>query len=383
VLDKSAPVRLPGLDTLRAIAILAVMLFHIQWRLPEELRPVAQFGWMGVDLFFVLSGYLIGLQLMKPYGRGEKPSLQEFYRRRAFRILPAYVVVLGLYFLVPGWRESTGLSPLWEFVTFTENLFVDYAKNINFSHVWSLCVEEHFYLVLPVLAVGMMRRPSWKKTVAVLAALVAMGMGIRAYVLMHELRHLDDDVRSLIYIEHMYYPTWNRLDGLMAGVGLALVKVFRPGWWERMMDWGPGLAVGGVVLVGLAMRMFVDRFSSVTGWAAWGSVVGFPVLSVGLGMLVAASVGWRWRMPGAELLATLAFSLYLTHKEMVHVVQGWLPGATAERDLKAMGIYVLACLAGAGVLYLGVERPFLRLRERLDGQVKDGVPEEVGAEPAL
>jgi peptidoglycan/LPS O-acetylase OafA/YrhL len=63
--------RLPGLDTLRAAAIVAVMLYHLEGYLPERMAAVAQFGWMGVDLFFVLSGYLIGSQLMKPYVSGE------------------------------------------------------------------------------------------------------------------------------------------------------------------------------------------------------------------------------------------------------------------------------------------------------------------------
>jgi peptidoglycan/LPS O-acetylase OafA/YrhL len=104
---------------------------------------------MGVDLFFVLSGYLIGSQLLKPFRSGEHPRLWDFYRRRLYRILPAYLAVLALYFLVPVWREQDGISPLWQFLTFTENFFVDYAKNEAFSHVWSLCVEEHFYCCCP------------------------------------------------------------------------------------------------------------------------------------------------------------------------------------------------------------------------------------------
>jgi peptidoglycan/LPS O-acetylase OafA/YrhL len=102
-----------------------------------------------------------------------------FYRKRAYRILPAYLVVLAVYLAWPGWREDAGMSPLWEFVTFTENLFVDYGKNHAFSHVWSLCVEEHFYLVLPLIVLVLSRRPAVWKTVAVLGVFFVLGLVVR------------------------------------------------------------------------------------------------------------------------------------------------------------------------------------------------------------
>lgn len=107
----ATPTRLFGLDTLRALAILVVMLYHMTafGELPSRILSVTDFGWMGVDLFFVLSGFLIGQQVLKPYLMGQRPSIAEFYRRRIYRILPAYLVVLALYFLVPGWRESPRL----------------------------------------------------------------------------------------------------------------------------------------------------------------------------------------------------------------------------------------------------------------------------------
>ena len=113
-LDTSAP-RVPGLDLMRGIAILWVMLFHFRFMIsmPHALYWPARYGWMGVDLFFVLSGYLIGSQLMRPYLKGSTPSLAGFYFRRAFRILPAYLTVLSLYLAIPGFREAPGLSPTW------------------------------------------------------------------------------------------------------------------------------------------------------------------------------------------------------------------------------------------------------------------------------
>ena len=366
------------------------MLFHISGSLPGGLASVAQFGWMGVDLFFVLSGYLIGSQLLKPYRTGERPRLWEFYRRRLYRILPAYLVVLALYSLVPAWKEQDGMSPLWQFLTFTENLFVDYAKNEAFSHVWSLCVEEHFYLLLPILVLWLSRKPALWKTASLIAFFIAVGIGIRAYVLFHVLRPLSltADGFAITYIERIYYPTYTHFDGLLAGVGLALIRIFRPGWWAAVSQRGHQLFLFGTCLTGLCFWLFLHRFASVTGAAAVGTIVGYPLLSLGLGLLVASSISAngllaRVRIPGATLVATLAFSLYLTHKEVVHLDHQYLAGIESRGVGTMLMLYAVTCMAAAAVLYLCVERPFMILRDRQAGR-RAATPEmEALREPAL
>lgn len=387
-MNPSSPARLPGLDTLRAIAIAAVMLFHLGWLLPEIFSPVSRFGWMGVDLFFVLSGYLIGSQLLKPYLAGETPSIVGFYRRRIYRILPAYLFVLSLYFTVPVWREVDGISPLWQFLTFTENLFVDYSIHQAFSHVWSLCVEEHFYLLLPLLVLSMMRKPSLRKTMTLLVSVVLLGIFLRAYVLVHELQPLGADNAGVKYIEHIYYPTYTHLDGLLAGVTLALIKIFRPALWAAVARNGRSTLLASFLLLGISVWLFKDRFTSVTGVAAWGTVIGFPVLSLGLGLLVASAISQngllsKFPVPGAKLIATLAFSLYLTHKEIAHLDRIYLPSLTKGRDPVAMLTYGVTCVAAAGLLYLCIERPFMVLRDRLDKRQPIAVEDAMLSEPAL
>jgi len=365
-----------GLDTLRSLAILSVILFHVnayhgEGTLPDLLVPVARLGWMGVDLFFVLSGYLIGSQLFRPYLAGEHPGPWSFYRNRLFRVLPAYFVVLALYYVFPAWSEDTGhMAPLWEYVTFTFNLFVDYSVYQAFSHVWSLCVEEHFYLLLPLIVLAMMRKPSFKKTAALLAGLVLFGICIRAYFLFHVLQPLDNADHSfgVAYIERIYYPTYSRVDGLLAGVTLALIKTFRPVWWNALARRGHTLLCVGAALVGLAIYLFKDRWESVDGAAAVGVAIGFPLLALGLGMLVASSLsfnGWlRFKVPGATLIATLAYSLYLTQKEVIHLVDLCFPAIANAGMVPWLALYAACSLAVAAALYLCVERPFLILRDR-------------------
>jgi peptidoglycan/LPS O-acetylase OafA/YrhL len=348
-----------------------VYTFHDVGSMPSMLEFAARMGWMGVDLFFVLSGYLIGSQLLRPYRSNERPSLPGFYRNRFYRVLPAYLTVLAIYYVLPVWRERPNLPPLWQFLTFTQNLFVDYGVNQAFSHVWSLCIEEHFYLLLPLVVLFAMRRPSLRKTVAVLGGLVLFGICVRAFILFHTLRPLASAGQSwgLVYMERIYYPTYSRLDGLLAGVTIALVKTFRPIWWSTLARRGHTLFSLGLCLVGLSAWLFRDHWSSVTGASAFGTVIGFPALSLGLGLLVASALSTngllsRIRIPGAKLIATLAYSLYLTHKELIHLVDRCFPGIARADFLSWLGVYVVCCLTVAAALYLCVERPFLILRDK-------------------
>src|SRR5438128_10613950 len=97
--------RQPGLDFLRAVAIVIVVIYHagiMGFPLPSR---VHRWGWIGVDLFFVLSGYLIGGQLLAELARSERLNLARFYAHRALRIMPAFFVILTFYFLLPAWLE--------------------------------------------------------------------------------------------------------------------------------------------------------------------------------------------------------------------------------------------------------------------------------------
>jgi len=354
--------RLHGLDTLRAFAVMAVVFYHLTifGELPIQLLPVMWHGWMGVDLFFVLSGYLIGRQLVKPYLRGSKLSLREFYLRRAFRILPAYLVVVALYFLVPAWRDYPALPPLWKFLTFTQNIGFTFATRA-FSHAWSLCVEEHFYLVLPLLVLVMMKKPSLRRTAMLIALVVLGGIVLRWWLVA---RYPDE-----IY-PRVYYPTYTRLDGLLIGVVLALVEVFRPLWWKRLMQRGHVLCLAGLLCVASVVWMFRHQdMGSNEGPAKWGMIVGFPLLAWGLGMITASAMsvnGWlaRVRVPGAQAVATLAFSLYLTHKPVAHFVMVRFPNVAEAHGPISWLLYAVACFGVAIVLHFAIERSFMKLRDK-------------------
>jgi peptidoglycan/LPS O-acetylase OafA/YrhL len=329
-------VKLAGLVHLRALAITLVYLYHYRmFAHPDWIDRAGAFGWSGVDLFFVLSGFLISRQLLRgPF------SLQEFYFKRLLRIQPAYLVVLAAYFCFPSMHEREALPPLWKFLTFTQNFGLDVSTSGTFSHAWSLCIEEQFYLLLPLVLLVMPR-------VWLLPLLIACGVGARALV------HHQHVFGELSWFQWIYYPTWARLDGLLVGIALAALEVFRPALWARLMT--PRLLPPALLLWLAAAFCFVEPES------LFASLLAFPAIAAVYGLLMLAAVSRElpWRVTDA--LATLSYSLYLTHKATTHVVQRLMPLAP---DGNAMFVVCVgASLAAALTLHLVVERPFLRWRD--------------------
>src|SRR4051794_28406530 len=140
IVRASAPIpRQHGLDLVRAAAIASVMLYHANTMMlvPSVTPWLISFGWMGVDMFFVLSGFLIASQLLKPRANGANPDYGRFFARRALRTIPAFAAVVMLYFAFPQLRETSGIQPFWQFATFTENLLFDPSAPKAFDQVWS------------------------------------------------------------------------------------------------------------------------------------------------------------------------------------------------------------------------------------------------------
>ncbi|PHV11206.1 acyltransferase [Chitinimonas sp. BJB300] len=361
--------RRPGLDLLRAFAIIWVMFYHAQiMGLGTPLLAFTRWGWMGVDLFFVLSGFLIGGQLFVPMRRGQRPDIVEFMGKRAFRILPAYALMVLLYFAMPSWRETTQIQPLWQFASFTENLLIDISTPKAFSHVWSLCVEEHFYLLLPLICLALFGRIGPKRVMALLAGVLLGGMVLRGALWLHELEpllalHSNDNLFSQRYMELIYYPSWSRLDGLLAGVALALLREFRPQIWARVQRHEWALYISAALLLAGAFWLLQSRE------AFWPVVAGFPLLAAGLAFLVAAadseqSLLGRLCLPGIAPVAAMAFSLYLSHKMVWAVARQHLAPALQGQGVLALVVYAALALLGGATLYWLLERPSLRWRAR-------------------
>jgi peptidoglycan/LPS O-acetylase OafA/YrhL len=329
---------------------------------------IEDYGWMGVDLFFVLSGYLIGRQVLLRFERQGSLDLKAFYRQRAYRILPAYLTIVALYFCFPSLREQEAIQPPWQFLTFTMNLFVDQSVMHAFSSAWSLCVEEHFYLVFPLAVLVIAPRADKWRVVTIFVGVVLLGVAWRGFAWWQSAALASDgsgvwEMNGHRYMELVYYPSYARLDGLLAGVGLAILSVHRATLWARLQQRPNTLALLGAATVGLAAWIFRDIFT----FAA--CVAGFPILSLGLALIVAAAASPAGllasvRLPGVSWIATVSYSIYLSHKAVLKLAYKHLPAPLNHHGILTFACCLLVALTAAAILHYLVERPFLLLRDR-------------------
>src|SRR5260370_2745878 len=349
--------RQPGLDLLRALAIVVVVIYHAAlfgFKLPGR---VDRFGWIGVDLFFVLSGYLIGVQLLAPLARVQRINLGRFFTRRALLLMPAYFVVLAVYFLLPPLRESPEMSqPVWKFLLSVQNIALH--GGTAFSHAWSLAVEDQFYLCLPFILLFVNR--SHRAAMLIPAVIVLGGILLRAFL---AYQNVDENgVAFHGFQAWIYYPTWTRLDPLVFGVALAAIEKFRPQWWQRLISCAPWLWLPGLMLIAYALYLGEGDYINVAA-----SIWQFPLLRLGMAALLVCAISPRLffrrvAIPGAALIASIAYSGYLIQKLVIHfVAQLCLSYNITQTPLWAFLGVEISVYVAATILFLAINRPLLQL----------------------
>ncbi len=355
--------RIHGLDTLRALAVTLVVLHHYVLFVSDAptFGWVGDVGWVGVDLFFALSGYLIGNQIFAAMKSPGGFSLRHFYARRLLRTLPNYWVVLALYFLWPAFRGQAPLLPLWEYASFIQNFALEPGS--AFSHSWSLAIEEQFYMLLPALALlGVLFGGSLRLAWTGIALAFIAGMLVRAG-LWGEMA--GQNYKLYFYFKYIYYSSLCRFDELLAGVALALLRNHHPVIWAGLTRYGNLMAGLGLLCCGLAFWFFLDdRY----GFGI--TVFGFPLMALGFSLLIVAAVApgsvlRTLRVPGAGSLALWSYAIYLLHKPVCVMAAKWMKGQGygAEHPLTIAALLALSVLTG-WLLYKLVETPFMLLRER-------------------
>jgi peptidoglycan/LPS O-acetylase OafA/YrhL len=259
------------------------------------------------------------------------------------------------------------MAPFWKFLTFTTNFGLDFKHAGAFSHSWSLCVEEHFYLILPALVIAMSGVKARKWVPALVASVFIAGMCTRMTSWFHFLGPLqanrDNTLWYVTYFKTIYYPSYNRLDGLLIGVTIAMIYRFRPILWEKLTSLGNFILLLGIAFLSGAYFLCENE----TSFGA--SVFGYPLLALGFGSLVIAglsphSILAKMRIPGAETMAMLSFTFYLTHKEIIHLLHrrftywGW----NCDSIPVFFATFVV-CFMASVLLHITVEKPFLNLRD--------------------
>ncbi|WP_321282186.1 acyltransferase [Marinifilum fragile] len=361
--------RLHGLDHLRAIAIILVMIFHYGRGIPDWLEPIKRIGWTGVDLFFVLSGYLIGFQLLKEFKGSSKINLKRFYMKRLFRIVPAYLAILVLYYSLGSLREGSGLPPLWKFLTFTQNYGLDSQTQKSFSHAWSLCVEEQFYLLMPISIILFFQTRLQKLAPYLMLALIGIGILLRIYNWNEFVQpFIENGSRRLMVqglLEKVYYPSHNRMDGLIVGVLIASIFNFKPDCQTFLSKYGNLSLLLGLVLFLLAYQIC----ESILSFEAM--VYGLPLISLAYGFIVMGAISptsilYKLKSRFTFVMATLSYAIYLSHKQVYHFVKVLVTDIDNEFiQQNVFWICLILAVIGGLILHLFIEKPFLRLRDQL------------------
>jgi peptidoglycan/LPS O-acetylase OafA/YrhL len=347
---------MPGLDGLRAIAVLAVFVYHFHngggW-LPG--------GFLGVDVFFVISGYLITSLLLSEFRKEGRVDLVAFWLRRARRLLPAVGVLIAVVMVAGAFFDLGQISTLrgqalasmayvtnWDLIFSHQSYFEQFARPSLFRHLWSLAVEEQFYLLWPlVFAACMTRFGHHRLVVGVIAGAVASSL------LMAILFDPENPNR-------VFYGTDTRATPLLMGVALAFF------WHPEMLKAKTGkLAPVALDIVGaVGLAMVVITFMTVHDYDIGLYHGGFLLLSLWTALLIAAlahpaaSIGRMVGNPGMRWLGLRSYSFYLWHWPVLELTR---PGI--DVPLHGPVLFALqlgATLALADLSYRYVEQPFRR-----------------------
>jgi peptidoglycan/LPS O-acetylase OafA/YrhL len=336
------PNYIPELQGLRGIAVLAVVLYHCKPRLEGTwIYAPALWGWAGVNLFFVLSGFLITCILLE--SRSKPRYFRNFYMRRVLRIWPVYVLVLLIVYLDSGWFvgppfwQAVRTAPWLAYIFFAQNLF-HIALPPALGPTWSLAIEEQYYFL-------------WAPLVRVLHRPRALALALAAVLVVSPL------MRRANFVWITPTHTLIHLDGIALGsllaVGLYTLALSRRTWLR--------LGLGGMVLgagvVGFVPGAFIDSALA----------VGFA----GAVLAAIASTGDRNPLNAALRRGPLAFygrisyGLYMTHI-LVFIYFGWfdlrMDHYGTAGNLAVVAVRLAASTAAATVLWYGFESQILKFK---------------------
>ncbi|MEZ4390737.1 MAG: acyltransferase [Polyangiales bacterium] len=368
----------PALHGLRVLAILSIVQLHVsmgfrKWGFPPPWYERSVSIWFGMDLFFLLSGFLIGSMLMRDPTSARPASAARFWARRAFRIIPPYYAVLAALTLAASPAQRANV---WHEFAYLTNYFPVRSEPIMLW-AWSLCVEEHFYLAVPLVlaAVSLLRSPA--RRMSALVALWGSGVALRvAFVASRSGWTLDSLLREVYGRTHLRY------DILVAGVILAELQ-HHHGDRVRAALARPRVRAAAWALIGACFALLLwppQVIPEPLRWSLWWGVLTAAMYGP-LVLLLVNRESSLTRFLGARafiVLATFGYGVYLVHipvGDHVVVPAVLLAGIAALRAgvlLPAWLVWGVALaltwavsVAIAYALHLAIERPALALRDRM------------------
>jgi len=344
-----------GLDLLRMFAVLLVIGRHLV--LPETcptlLRSIAGGGWVGVDIFFVLSGFLVSSLLFREYNRDRSVNIKRFLIRRAFKIYPAFWLFLLVTLIMRHYiGEENGTQPILGEVLFLQN----YLGGL-WNHTWSLAVEEHFYIGLAILVTWMVAAKPvnpFRRIPECFALIAAVCFGFRVLnlAIFPEFSH-----KAYLFGTHI------RIDSLMFGVLLSYLWTF-----HELQD--RTARIPSLALIATGALLLWPAFAFQVETNKWISIVGVIFFYLGGGLWVIAAL--RWETSESRVIRAVAglgaasYSIYLWH---MPVATWGYQIATSIIGYDNYALYLFNAVVGAcvfgWVLNRLIEHPVLLIRDRL------------------
>jgi peptidoglycan/LPS O-acetylase OafA/YrhL len=344
--------KIDALDGFRGVAVLLIIVHHLPVAVPSTFHRYTKGGGFGVDAFFVLSGFLITAILLREQNGGGRVRFGAFYRRRALRLLPALIVFLAIYVFyetvtnLPKHHEpASALSILFYY---SNTWLHRMPMSVGLGQMWSLAVEEQFYLLWPVcLVLFFGPRRKFTPTVLLMIGLIAAVALRRSYLWDHGARLIP-----------LYTALFTRADALLVGCLLAQ-------FWVRGKLPTRGMQIAG--WIGLAYFAYVVRRGVSDSFLYRGG--GFTLIAVSVGFILVAVLQTNFvvnrflRLPGLMAVGRVSYGLYIWHLAVFNAVirygRYWNPWV---QTIVALGVSAIVTY-GSWTL---VERPFLRWKDRLD-----------------
>ena len=373
--------RYPALHGLRVLAILSVIQYHVTWIfLGEQSVPLdLDFSsaslsvFFGMDLFFLLSGFLIGAILLHSLAQSGTQNIRRFYLRRIFRTFPSYWVVLTLLVLIFPLTEGQLEHLPYEYLYLT-NFMPLLRTEIVMFWGWSLSLEEQFYLAVPLLFFVLHRLPHDRARIGVLLALWAVPLGIRLYLFFAYAPWNDFHL-----YDTLYFRTPTRIDPIVAGILLAIVHV-RYGeqitrWLEtpfhRALLSVPACACLWLLLAPGMFGQEHVQFIHVLSWGTITSLMYFPALL----LLLHGGDGWIRRglsLPYFRHAATVGYGVYLVHIPLIDHIAVPFAHTMMAREVSLLIVWPVAFVGVTAasfaigyVMHLIIEKPSMRMRQWL------------------
>jgi peptidoglycan/LPS O-acetylase OafA/YrhL len=241
---------------------------------------------------------------------------------------------------------------------------MDIRDGGTFSHAWSLCVEEHFYLLLPFLLILLQMIKVFKWSYWIIILLFLFGIGIRFYIFQNWYLPVPEDQDPWWYwYKYIYYPTYSRLDSLLVGVSIAAIYQFSPKLWSKLSRYGNVFILVSLILLTGAYFICYDQMSFNA------SIWGFPMVALGYGFLLTGALCptsflYKWDSSLTTFIASISYALYLSHKGIIHICHIFLKDYELNPNLLLL-VSLAVSIAVAYLLYRIIEKPFMQLRDRI------------------